>query len=371
MPDRFLAQRAALADFSNFAFRTSDLDALLTRAAELVSEALEVELVKVLQHRPEHGDFLLRAGVNWEPGVVGHATLPDHERSPAGHALLTGEPVVSRRIDEEDRFTIPDLLVRHGVRSMVNVIISGDEQAFGVLEIDSPDQRDFDGDEIAFLSTYANLVAMAVERMGRNAELERRAREHSVLARELGHRVRNVLGLVQALVSQTEVEGRSASEFRDALKGRLQALSKAESLVFEDHVDVVDPRRIAEDVLAPHRRAGAETIVIDGPDVRLPARMGRMFGLALHELATNAAKYGALTEKGGHVRLDWTIDRTSEPQRLRICWREVGGPAVTPPDRQGFGSLLLQSVVGREMGGEAELDYRPGGLVYQLTIPLE
>jgi GAF domain-containing protein len=117
-----------------FAFRCRDLETLLTRAAELISEALQIELVKVLEHRPGHGDFLIRAGVNWAPGVVGRVTFADHEKSPAGYALLTGEPVVSRDVDAETRFEIPDILVRHGVKSMINVIIAGEEAPFGVLE---------------------------------------------------------------------------------------------------------------------------------------------------------------------------------------------------------------------------------------------
>ncbi|SDY56478.1 sensor histidine kinase [Citreimonas salinaria] len=324
MSDDLKAQLKALADFSQFAFRCEDLDALLTRAAELVSEALRVDLVKVLEHRPDRQDFLLRAGVNWAPGVVGHATLADHGNSPAGYALLTGEPVVSKSVAEEDRFEIPDLLVRHGVKSMVNVIIAGEEEPFGVLEVDARQECDFDEDEIDFLHTYANVLAMAVERMRRLGTLQRGARGESVLARELGHRVRNVLGLVQALASQTGVEGRSAQEFRDAFMGRLQALSKAEGLVFEDHGDAADPRRIAEEILAPHRSSRSEKIVINGPTVRLSAQKGRMFGLALHELATNAAKYGALKGAGGHVSLEWCVDDTAKPPRLRVRWQEFG-----------------------------------------------
>ncbi|WP_177177843.1 sensor histidine kinase [Citreimonas salinaria] len=365
------AQRTALADFSLFAFQCSDLDTLLTRAAALVSEALEVDLVKVLEHRPERQDFLLRAGVNWAPGVVGHATLPDHEESPAGYALLTGKPVVSRNIAAEDRFQINDLLLRHGVRSVVNVIIAGEEQPFGVLEVDAQHERDFDEDEIAFLRTYANLLAMAVERMRRHDELELRAREQTLLARELGHRVKNVLSLVQALASQTSVENRSAQDYRSAFLGRLQALSKAESLIFDVRADAADPRRIAEDILAPHRSSRSQTIVIKGPDVRMSARQGRMFGLALHELATNAAKHGALTVKEGHVELDWSIQGDADQPRLIVRWQEFGGPEVRRPDRSGFGSLLLQRVVGREMDGEAELDYHPDGVIYQLRVPLK
>ncbi len=370
MSDELRAQRKALADFGAFACRCQDFDTLLTRAAELVSDALDIELVKVMEHRPEHHDFLLRAGVNWNPGVVGHATMADHARSPAGHALLTGEPVVSRDITQEDRFGIPDLLVRHGVKSMVNVIIIGEDAPFGVLEVDAREQCDFNEDEIDFLHTYANLLALAVERMRRQDGIQQRAREQSILARELDHRVRNVLGLVQALASQTAVDGRSAEEYRDAFTGRLQALSKAESLAFDADGDAADPRQIAEIILAPHRSRRSEKIVITGPAVRLSARKGRMLGLALHELATNAAKYGALTAPEGSVALNWRVNEDANPPQLLLTWQEFGGPKVAPPNQTGFGTLLLERVVGSEMEGECEIEYHPEGVIYRLSVPL-
>ncbi len=326
------AQRAALADFGLFAFRCRDLDALLTRAAELVSDALQIELVKVLEHRPAHRDFLLRAGVNWAPGVVGHVTFADHEKSPAGYALLTGEPVVSRDVDAETRFEIPDVLVRHGVKSMVNVIIVGEDAPFGVLEVDAREHCDFDEDEIAFLRNYANLLAAAIERMRWHDKLERHAREQSVLARELEHRVQNILGLVQALASQTSVEDRSAQGFRDEFLGRLHALSRAESLVFEERGETADLHRIAEDILAPHRGDRPEAIVIEGPSARLSAQRGRMLGLALHELATNAAKYGALSVPEGHVQLGWCSD---DDRRAAAALAVLAGVQRTPRDAAG------------------------------------
>ncbi|SDY70951.1 Two-component sensor histidine kinase, contains HisKA and HATPase domains [Citreimonas salinaria] len=365
------AQRKALADFGLFAFRCRDLDTLLTRAAELISDAFQVDLVKVLEHRPERGDFLLRAGVNWEPGVVGHVTLADHEKSPAGFALLTNEPVVSRDIGAEDRFEISDVLVRHGVKSMINVIIVGEEKPFGVLEVDAREHCDFDDDEISFLQNYSNLLASAVERIRSHKELERHAREQSVIARELEHRVKNILGLVQALTSQTSLEGRTAQQFRDSLIGRFQALAKAESLVFQDQGETADPRQTAFDILGPYRGDRAEAITISGPSVRLSARKGRMLGLALHELATNSAKYGALSVAEGRVQVEFHVDGGEQLSRLEVRWQEFDGPSVTPPKRMGFGTRLLEKVASAEMEGAAELEYRSEGLIYRLSISLE
>jgi two-component sensor histidine kinase len=366
--DRLRAQRAALADFGLHAFRSNDLDELLHGASRLVSEALEVDLVKVLEHWPERGQMFMRAGVHWEPGVVGTVTFADDQHSPGGYALKAGEAVVSRDVATETRFEIPEVLLRHGVRSMVNVIIDGKRQPYGVLEVDARDKRDFNEDDVAFLRTYANLLSAAIERIRTHAELENRAREQSILARELGHRVKNVLGLVQAIASQTFVQGRTAEEFQKALVGRLQALAAAEDMVFDTRSDSIDVRKMALVVLEPHRLDRPRSVAIEGPSLRLPARQGRMLGLAFHELATNAAKYGALSKPQGMVRLHWALDEAG--QHLTLLWQERDGPEVRPPDHDGFGTRLLQDVVRYELEGTAELEYLPDGLRYRLEFPL-
>jgi two-component sensor histidine kinase len=371
MSEQLRMQRAALADFGLFAFKCRDLDELLHRAAELVSDALDVSLVKVLEHRPERSDFLLRSGVNWQPGVVGHVTFEDHTHSPGGYALQMDEPVISRNVAAEDRFEIPEVLVRHGVKSMVNVIIAGESRPYGVLEVDAQEHRDFDDDDISFLRTYANLLAGAIDRARRDEEIGNSAREQSVLARELGHRVRNVLGLVQALITQTATGERSVKEYRSVLLARIRALAAAESLVFQERGDIADPRRIAEEILRPYRADRPAAFRIDGTEARLNARKGRMFGLTLHELATNALKYGALSAPEGVVTLRWHVERGEDPPRIVLSWEEADGPEVSLPERRGFGSRLLKDVVTHELGGTATLDFRRTGLVYRLSFPAE
>ena len=361
-----------MADFGLFAFRCDDVDSLLHRAAELVSEALDMPLVKVLEHHPQQGELLLRSGVNWDPGVVGHETFGDHRKSPGGYALRADHPVVSPDLATEDRFETPDVLRRHGVKSMVNVIIPGEQAPYGVLEVDAREPRDFTDDDVAFLRTYANLLAAAIERVSTHDDLQRAAREQGILARELGHRVKNLLGLIRALASQTSTKDRTADEFRSTFIDRLQALSSAESLVFSSSEERVDPMTLAKEVLAPYRQDDADKITIEGPPFGLPARHARMFGLALHELATNAAKHGALGVAEGNVRLDWVMEQVGANRRqLSMTWQELDGPAITPPERKGFGTLLLEDVVAHELNGEAKLVYEPGGLRYHLRFSVE
>ena len=365
-------QRAVLADFGLFAFRCEDLDSLLQRSTELVSDALGVPLVKVLEHLPARSAMLIRSGVNWDPGVVGHETFGDHEKSPGGYALQADGPVVSPDLDQEERFETPEVLRRHGVKSMVNVVIAGESDPFGVLEVDARERRDFGEDEVAFLRTYANLLAAAIERLRTHDDLQRSVREQGLLARELGHRVRNLLGLVRALASQTSTRDRSAEEFRAAFIDRLHALSVAEGLVFDSGNDRVDPMALAEEVLSPYRQDDPARITIDGTPIRLSPRQARMFGLALHELATNAMKHGALSMRGGVVSLDWRLEETDETgHRLALVWKESDGPEITPPQRKGFGTRLLEDVVAHELNGEAELVYARRGLTYHLWFIVE
>ena len=158
-------QKAALAEFGIEAFRTDDLDALLTRAAVLAGQGLGVKRAKVLELLPPGDKLLIRAGVGWEPDVVGNATIDADRASPAGYALLTGEPVTSEDLENDERFRCPEVLRRHGIRSAVNVIIRGNNGPFGVLEVDSQQTRHFTEDDANFLQSYANLLAAAIDRL--------------------------------------------------------------------------------------------------------------------------------------------------------------------------------------------------------------
>uniref|UniRef100_UPI00261541A8 sensor histidine kinase n=1 Tax=uncultured Jannaschia sp. TaxID=293347 RepID=UPI00261541A8 len=220
------------------------------------------------------------------------------------------------------------------------------------------------------LRTYANLLAAAIERLRTHDELHRTAREQGVLARELGHRVKNLLGLVRALASQTSTQGRTAKEYRTAFIDRLQALATAESLVFESSDERVDPLTLANEILSPYRQDDPGKIAIRGVSIDMDPRQARMFGLALHELATNAAKYGALSVPRGRVSLDWRLENPDgDARRLAMTWQEQDGPEITPPERKGFGTRLLEDVVTIELNGAAELVYGSEGLRYELTFP--
>jgi two-component sensor histidine kinase len=366
--DRLRRQQRALAQFGLHAFQYRDLDAILHEACVLLSEGLDVRLAKVLELLPDGREVLVRAGVNWRPGVVGTLKLGADSESPAGYALATEEAVFSPDTSAETRFEIPPVLVEHDVKSMVNVIIAGEHGPFGVLEVDATRPVAFDHDDIAFLENCANLLAAAIDRHRAHKSEEDAAREHRLLAQELAHRVKNMLGLVQALVGQIVVEEPAARELRDSLLGRLQALSRAEELLFENDARVLDLADLAEQALEPFEGV-AGRLMVEGPRLRLPARSGRILALILHELATNATKYGALAGPSGEVRLSWTLELAAEGNRVRLRWVESGGPEVEPPRRRGFGTKLLTILAEYELDGKVELNLRASGLEYELVFP--
>lgn len=183
-----------------------------------------------------------------------------------------------------------------------------------------------------------------------------------LLVRELDHRVKNNLATVQALVSQTAREGGDAAEFRAVFLKRLHALSRAHDLLTRSNWEVTDLAELAGLTVAPY----GERVRVEGPPVRLSPNAALTLNLAVHELATNAAKYGALSNDDGRVAMTWTLGDAA----LDLRWVETGGPPVSPPERRGFGSRLLARGVANELGGSVDLEFAPEGVRCRVLAPL-
>ncbi len=188
---------------------------------------------------------------------------------------------------------------------------------------------------------------------------------------ELNHRVKNTLATVQSIAAQTLRSASSPAAFRDAFEGRLLALSKTHDLLTRNSWRDADLHELAKQELAPYRRNNDERVLIEGPAVDLPPRYAINLGLVLHELVTNAAKYGALSMPSGHVKLTWTIVRHPDrPAQLRLHWSESGGPPVEKPKHQGFGSRLIRRSIEGELAGYIVINFAPAGMSYDVSVPL-
>lgn len=208
-------------------------------------------------------------------------------------------------------------------------------------------------------------------RMVQDITERKTAEEHrKFLLDELNHRVKNTLATVQALAAHTARSAKSADDFRRRFEPRLMALSAAHDRLTKNDWRGANLADIVGDEVVGH--GGAERVDASGPDVLLSPRVSLSLSMALHELATNAMKYGALSCVDGRVAIRWSVMRDSgspHPISLSIEWQERGGPKVATPTVTGFGSRLLK-VTAAELKGEADLLWRPEGLIWQLSIPL-
>jgi two-component sensor histidine kinase len=190
--------------------------------------------------------------------------------------------------------------------------------------------------------------------------------ERKVMVNELNHRVKNTLATVRAISAQTLRTAQSPEAFAAAFQDRLTALSKTHDLLNRTSWTGVALRDLVEQALAPHGRDGQ--VRLDGEDVRLGPIAAVTLGMAVHELAANAAKYGALSTPSGRVRVTW---RPSAPGRLQLVWEELGGPPVQPPSRRGFGSELIQKVLAAELRGEVRLEFPSQGVRCTMDMALK
>jgi len=192
-----------------------------------------------------------------------------------------------------------------------------------------------------------------------------------LLLRELNHRVKNTLATVQALATQTVRHARQPSEFLEAFSARLQALGAAHGLLSDREWRGIGISELARIEVKPFETSDEPRIAISGPDILLSPDQAVGLGLILHELASNALKYGSLTAPSGKVDLDWKTQGRKGARRLVLTWRESGGPKVAPPDRQGFGSILIRRSLAKVIDSEVTHDFRPGGVFAEISIPLE
>jgi len=220
--------------------------------------------------------------------------------------------------------------------------------------------RDENGDIVQYFASFGNLTKHKEEQA-----------QSRMLIDELNHRVKNILATVQSIVWQALRTSSVPVAIRASIESRLLALSLSHDLLTRENWKSAGLVDVVHNALEPFGVSGgrADRIVIKGENIRFPPPAALALGIAFNELATNAMKYGSLSNERGSILIEWRIEQTSEGGRLILHWREKDRPPVTPPSHRGFGSNVIERGLAHELQGITHLDYQPDGLVCTINIP--
>jgi PAS domain S-box-containing protein len=221
--------------------------------------------------------------------------------------------------------------------------------------------RDEAGNVVQHFASFVDLT--------KHREEEAKSR---MLIDELNHRVKNTLSTVQSIVWQALRTLTDPKVIQGAIESRLHALSRSHDLLTRENWKSAGLHDLIEDALAPFGTTNgrAERIVINGPNIRFPPPSALALSIAFNELATNAVKYGALSNETGSILIEWTVEAAPAGNRLVLHWRESNGPKLVLPATKGFGSRVIESGLSHELGGNVELDYQADGLVCSMNFPV-
>jgi two-component sensor histidine kinase len=276
-------------------------------------------------------------------------------------AVFEGRTVECTDVASDERFSAGwrTLGQEHGLRALVSIpALHADGFALGTLVVAYPPESPLQAEQRLLADELAKLCALILN-------YRRTQMRHELLIGELQHRLRNLFSTIGAVVYATLKSHPEPDTFRKTFDGRLMALSRAHSIALEK--GEADLRQLLVDTLAPY--SIDHPVSVDGPKLLLAQEAAVAFSLAAHELATNAAKYGAFSKSGGSVGIRWNIETVEGEPRFSMTWEEQGGPEVRPPSRQGFGQRTLKRSIASAFDGAIELDYRPGGLRCRVTAP--
>lgn len=368
-------QQEILAQLGVIALKGASFIELLDHTARLTAEGLEAEFCKVLEYLPGDNRLMVRAGVGWGDGVVGSASIGADLESPGGFALHTGKPVISNHLENEERFRTPELLVQHGIRRAMNVILQGDGSPFGVLEVDSRSEGEFGEQDIAFLQGAANVLGMAIERQRYERHLEAALEHQQVLLKEINHRAKNSLQLVAGML---DLQGKAVNDpklgehlmqasSRVAAVGRLYG-----RLSHEVDIERIDLGSYLRDVCKDLAETGSHCeIHVEAPTgIQFAPDRAIHLGLIVNELVTNACKYAYPdSSKAGHI---WVHVR-QEDETVSVSIRDEGiglPPGFDVATSNGLGMRIVMGLA-RQLGAIFAPTQGGAGTIFILRVPME
>jgi two-component sensor histidine kinase len=391
--EKLLRQQAALANFGSFAFGETDLQKILTEAALICAQSLDVPYAKICRYRADHNDLLVDAGCGWNEGVIGYVVSPADETSTQGRAFVTGQPVILEDLSKNNSYALPPFYGDHEIVATADVLIkTKDGGPWGVLEIDSATARAFDQHDIDFLTGFANVVAEAVATAGRTTilrttidqmealivekdrlltERQELLIEKDVLAEELQHRVRNNLQLVSGMLrQQIELNDRGPKEGLRSIAQRVMSLAKiydhllgnglSRTIDFDQYV-----RSLCESLSAfQGAREFHVTLTCEGEAEPLPLDLDSVtaLGIVIAEIVSNAYIH-AFPGRIGAIRV--ALTRSATGAVLVIGDDGVG--FVEPPTSKRHGLGLVRRLMEQIGGGVSVVSDR--GTEWALAFP--
>ena len=385
---KLLRQQAAIASFGSFALREADLHKVLTEAARVCAGGLDVPFSKVCRYRSEENDLLVEAGHGWKPGVIGKVVSRADESSPQGRAFITGEPSICNDLRTDTTYELPAFYAQHGVISTVDVVIHvKDKQPYGVLEIDSDVQHDYDQHDIDFLTGFANVLAEAVATSARTEVLQATIQEmktlvedkdrlldqKKVLAEELQHRVRNNLQLIYGMLTKQLDDTRDEAGQRGlrAIARRVFTLAKVyENLLGTEMTHTTDFGTYIKSLcvnLAEIQDGNTAHIelICEGESLMLDLDMVTALGIIVAELVTNSYDH-AFPEGNGKIRVA-LIKSPDMPDKASLVITDNGVGFVEQAGSKRHGVGLVRRLV-EQIGGDIRL-VSDHGTVWAVTFP--
>jgi len=372
---RRIRQQEILAELGVMALQGASLEELMGVTARLTADGMQAEFCKVLEHIPAEGRFLVRAGVGWDPGIVGVATIGADLASPAGFALRTGQPVISNHLENEERFRTPELLVQHGIHRAMNVILQGDGKPFGVLEVDSRSEEEFVAHDLAFLQGAANILGMAIERDRRDRSLTAALARHQVLLREIAHRVKNSLAIVASMLKlqATDVGDPVLAQHLEEAAYRISAVAKAHERIHQGNgTDRLDLGIYLEQVCRDLNDAVSHCDIEVQAEHGIDTLTDRAIPIALivNELIANAAKYAYQGRPCGNI---WVRVTRGNGDSIALSVRDAG--AGLPPDfdprvATGLGMRIVRAF-SQQLNAEIAVHRLDPGTEFVVSMPRE
>jgi PAS domain S-box-containing protein len=362
-----LADMKRLHEFNQLTLEQDDLNVILRELLVQVAGLMQAVKGSVQLRERSQGLLLLVATLGFDG---------DFEHS-FKFVEAGGFTICAAALDRRQRVLVEDLTADTNFVRFAEIA-----EPYGIRGAQSTPLLDRSGSVIAMLTTYSErpcrpsyrelqLMDLYLEVVARQIERKRHEEHREMLLNELNHRVKNTLVTVQSFAVQSLRNAGSAAQAREALEGRLVSLARAHDVLTREHWELANVTDVVASALSPYfAKIPNHQLHISGPKLLLKPKAALAFALVLHELATNAVKYGALLNESGKISVDWQVTST-EPQQVVFRWKERGGPGVKPPERRGFGSRLIEEGIKQDMAGCVQLDFQPAGLACEIQVPLD